>query len=126
MSNFTFFRRVKVMVDKKKIYEKIMLIGKATGCHQLPERSFFYHGKQFPVCARCTGVFIGQILGVLLFKSGEISSLTAVLFCLIMFVDWFVQYKFHRESNNVRRLITGFMCGYAFGNFIMKYLRYFM
>ncbi|WP_459639671.1 DUF2085 domain-containing protein [Faecalimonas canis] len=114
------------MMNKKRIYKKLMLIGRATGCHQLPERSFFYHGKQFPVCARCTGVFIGEILGVLLFKIAEISNLIGILFCLIMFVDWFVQYKFHSESNNMRRLITGFMCGYAFGNFIMKYLRYFV
>ncbi len=71
-------------------------------------------------------MFIGEILGVLLFKIAEISNLIGILFCLIMFVDWFVQYKFHSESNNMRRLITGFMCGYAFGNFIMKYLRYFV
>lgn len=113
-------------MDKKRIYKKLIMIGRATGCHQLAERSFFYHGKQFPVCARCTGVFIGEILGVALFKIAEISNLTAILFCLIMFVDWFVQYKFQRESNNLRRLVTGFVCGYAFGNFIMKYLRYFM
>ncbi|WP_461815869.1 DUF2085 domain-containing protein [Faecalimonas sp.] len=103
-----------------------MLVGKATGCHQMPERSFFYRGKQFPVCARCTGVFIGQLLSILLFKIGEISNLTAVLFCLIMFMDWFIQYKFNFKSNNIRRLITGFMCGYALGNFIMKCLRIFI
>ena len=109
-------------MDKKRIYKTLIMIGSATGCHKLPDRSFFYHGKQFPVCARCTGVFIGEILGVALFKIAEISNLTAILFCLIMFVE----YKFQRESNNLRRLVTGFVCGYAFGNFIMKYLRYFM
>lgn len=25
------------------------------GCHRRPERSFFYKGRQFPICARCTG-----------------------------------------------------------------------
>lgn len=112
--------------QERKIYKKLMVIGRATGCHQLPERSFSFRGKQFPVCARCTGVFIGEVLGIFLFKVGEISNIIAVVFSLIMFADWFVQYKFHYESNNIRRLITGLLCGYAFGNIIMKYLRYFM
>ena len=114
------------MMDKRKIYKKLMVIGRATGCHQLPERSFSFRGKQFPVCARCTGVFIGEVLGIFLFKVGEISNIIAVVFSLIMFADWFVQYKFHYESNNIRRVKTGLLCGYAFGNIIMKYLRYFM
>ena len=28
-------------------------------CHQQPERSFFIAGKQFAVCARCTGIYAG-------------------------------------------------------------------
>ena len=88
------------MMDKRKIYKKLMVIGRATGCHQLPERSFSFRGKQFPVCARCTGVFIGEVLGIFLFEVGEISNIIAVVFSLIMFADWFVQYKFHYESNN--------------------------
>lgn len=112
------------MMDKEKLYKKIMNMGKATGCHQLPERSFFYHGKQFPVCARCTGVFVGEIAGITLFKIGEISSIVIMLFFLVMFTDWFVQYKFQYESNNLRRLMTGLVCGYALGNCIMKYVRF--
>lgn len=111
-------------MKKERIYRKLMDIGKATGCHQLPERSFFYHGKQFPVCARCTGVFVGELLGVVLFKIGEISNVMVIVFCLIMFVDWFMQYKFCYKSTNVRRIITGLLCGYEFGNCIMKCLRY--
>jgi len=31
-------------------------------CHQRPERSFFFHGHQLGVCARCTGLYVGAAL----------------------------------------------------------------
>ena len=41
-----------------------MRAGAATGCHQLPERSFFFRQYQFPVCARCCGVLIGESMAI--------------------------------------------------------------
>jgi uncharacterized membrane protein len=32
-------------------------------CHQRPERSFAPWGTPMPVCARCTGVYLGALLG---------------------------------------------------------------
>lgn len=34
-------------------------------CHQLPERSFFVDGNQLPVCARCTGLYLSGVAGLL-------------------------------------------------------------
>jgi uncharacterized membrane protein len=34
-------------------------------CHQRPERSFYVWGAQFPVCARCTGIYVGAAFGVI-------------------------------------------------------------
>ena len=31
-------------------------------CHQRPERSFHFWGAQFPVCARCAGIYAGAAL----------------------------------------------------------------
>lgn len=33
-------------------------------CHQLPERSFFLDGRQLPVCARCTGLYLSAAAGL--------------------------------------------------------------
>jgi uncharacterized membrane protein len=32
-------------------------------CHQLPDRSLHLAGMQLPVCARCTGLYVGGALG---------------------------------------------------------------
>jgi len=34
-------------------------------CHQRPERSFFVDGHQLPVCARCTGLYLSGVVGLL-------------------------------------------------------------
>jgi len=34
-------------------------------CHQLPERSYHLWAAQMPVCARCTGIYVGAMLGAL-------------------------------------------------------------
>jgi len=35
-------------------------------CHQRPERSFHIHGRQFAVCARCTGLYASALSGGLM------------------------------------------------------------
>jgi uncharacterized membrane protein len=44
--------------------EIIFAIGSAI-CHQRPERSFFWAGHQFPVCARCTGLYLSAAIGLM-------------------------------------------------------------
>lgn len=90
------------------------------GCHQIPERSFFYKGEQFPVCARCTGVAAGQVLCVCaaLMKK-RIFNIHCILLLIPMGIDWLVQFVNIKESNNVRRFITGILGGFAvFGLYI--------
>lgn len=95
------------------MYYKVLKIGAFMGCHQRPDRSFFYHGKQFPVCARCTGVVIGNLLAMVLFPVVDINFLVCCLFCLILLLDWLIQYLQIKESTNLRRLVTGILCGYG-------------
>ena len=96
---------------KLKIWIKLMNIGSRLGCHQMPERSFFYKGYQFPVCARCTGLIIGYLLGVLIYFLKVLNWKIAIILCIPLVLDGGSQYLNWRISNQVLRLITGILCG---------------
>lgn len=96
-----------------KRWIRFMTWGKYLGCHQLPERSFFVHGYQFPVCARCTGVLIAVMIVVPLFFVYKLNIVYALLLSAIMFLDWLIQYLGIRPSTNLRRLVTGFLGGFG-------------
>ncbi len=98
-------------------------IGRASGCHRMPERSFFYKGRQFPVCARCTGVCIGQLAAVLANLAADIPLRISMVFLAIMGIDWGIQEAKIRESTNVRRLITGIMGGFGLFNLYLSLLK---
>ncbi len=89
-----------------------MEYGARLGCHQMPERSFFWRGYQFPVCARCTGVILGELAMIVLWLFGLRPGLWAAAALLVpMGVDWGLQYVSVLPSTNLRRLITGLLGG---------------
>ena len=101
-----------------------MLLGNALGCHQKHSRSFFIRGYQFPVCARCTGIYIGNIIAIicLIFSHLYISIYVLFMMIISMVLDGMVQIiKPSYESNNVRRLFTGLLFGIAM-IYLIKYL----
>ncbi len=91
-----------------------MEYGRRLGCHQMPERSVFIRGYQFPVCARCMGVIPASFVAVIVFFWYKISVFTALILCAVMFLDWFIQQIGIRPSTNLRRFITGLIGGYGF------------
>ena len=88
-------------------------------CHRKPERSFFYNGKQFPVCARCTGIYIGYI-SIFIFAVFRvyIPVLWSVILMLPTLIDGLTQAYCNRESNNWLRLITGIMFGVGISSLV--------
>lgn len=94
-------------------WKNLMSIGEKTGCHQMPERSFFYRGYQFPVCARCTGVFFGYLLAIPAYIYLGYHKVLSVGGCIVMFTDWLAQRVGIKESTNGRRLITGIIGGFG-------------
>jgi uncharacterized membrane protein len=89
-----------------------------TFCHQLPDRSFFIAGHQLAVCARCTGLYAGFGLVLLLYplirplrstvvpKPQWLIVAAAPLvidFSLSLFGIW--------ENTHTSRLLTGMLLG---------------
>ena len=109
------------MTKQDRIWLKLMRIGERLGCHQMESRSFSFRGYQFPVCARCTGVMIGQISAIISIICGlRLPIYLALIFMAVMALDWGIQYIKVCESNNIRRLISGTMCGFG-----LTYLYYY-
>jgi len=95
-------------------------LGDWFGCHQMPERSLHFRGVQFPVCARCTGVFLGQTLMVFGTLAGIRPPLSLDATLMIpMAVDWIIQYTGLKESTNRRRIITGLLGGAGYVGFLV-------
>lgn len=109
----------------KTVLNKFEEIGSMSGCHQIPERCLVFRGYRFPICSRCTGVIVGEILFIILtFCNIHINLLFAFFLLLIMFLDWAIQYVHILESNNIRRLITGILGGYGLLTFYYYVLKY--
>lgn len=91
-------------------------------CHQLEERSFIIGGSPLPLCARCTGIYLG-VLGSILYLwvrkkwtynwISKKNGLCLGIALSIGLADSFTSYIGWRESNNVVRLLTGSMMGMA-------------
>jgi uncharacterized membrane protein len=113
------------------------LLGKADAvgyaiCHRIDLRSFNIGDRQMPLCARCTGIYLGALgaIGVLAAlghsRSGALPT-TPMLVVLIIFVglmgvDGINSYaglfpglpQLYQPANELR-LITGTLCGLAVG-----------
>jgi uncharacterized membrane protein len=80
-------------------------------CHRLPERSFFVRGRQFHVCARCTGILIGLIFCFLLVPFRPMLPMVFLMSSIALIIDWGTQFVGLRKSNNGLRFVTGLAVG---------------
>jgi len=98
-------------------------------CHQIPERTFTANGIALPVCARCTGIYLGAFVSFIYvcvcFKTprdNDKADLFTVVICaasyLPLAIDGATSLLTLRDSNNLLRLITGVAAGYAIPLFI--------
>ena len=87
-------------------------------CHQLAERSFFIAGHQFAVCARCTGLYSGFTLMLVLyplFRSLRSTQLPRVMWLFYaavpLLIDFSLTFMGIWENTHSSRLLTGMLLG---------------
>ncbi|BAU27758.1 putative membrane protein [Aneurinibacillus soli] len=81
-------------------------------CHRKPSRSFFINGKQMPLCARCTSIFLGYLaIPFLLFFYPNTPLYVGFVLQIPILIDGFTQLYKWRESTNWLRFITGILSG---------------
>jgi len=91
-------------------------------CHRLEERSFFVSGRQFHICARCTGIFIGCLISPIFIPWGNAALYLFPAAAICVGIDGMTQLFNWRTSNNTLRLVTGFSLGLTFLPFIIHIL----
>jgi uncharacterized membrane protein len=101
-------------------------------CHRITDRSFSINGRQLPLCARCTGMYLGVLLTFVVlglagrWRRGDMPPLPVLLtlvgFIGIMGVDglnsyshFFPNFPHVYQPRNWLRLVTGMGAGLAMG-----------
>jgi uncharacterized membrane protein len=81
-------------------------------CHKIPERSFFFKGKQFPLCTRCTGINLGYfILPLFIMNLISIPLWWSVAMVFPTYIDGTIQAYTKYQSTNTIRFVTGIISG---------------
>lgn len=109
-------------------------------CHQLPERTLIINGQLLPLCARCTGIYTGFIIGIIyqavvLRKINQLPSLRIVSILsatiIFLFVDGLGETMHFWNLSNKIRLLIGLLFGSSislillplFNHFFTKHLQ---
>lgn len=93
-------------------------------CHQIPNRCFSIAGNSMSICTRCTGIYIGMIVGGIIYRYIAISLknwlrkrpnglILPILLALPLFVDGTLAKIAIHDSSNIFRLLTGILFGLA-------------
>ncbi|MDK2979906.1 MAG: hypothetical protein PWQ55_253 [Chloroflexota bacterium] len=106
-------------------YSKGMAIG-ASVCHQLSTHSYIRADVQFPLCARCSGLYLGCFIGILYYltrgKKAGVPARGYLVLLGVLTVAWagdginsfmsdILNRPFLYTTNNLTRLVTGFSMG---------------
>jgi uncharacterized membrane protein len=96
-------------------------LGLAFFCHRRPDRSFTILGYKSPLCSRCTGLLLGffGFIWLGLFQV-HIPAMAVILLMVPTVIDGVSQLAGFRESNNLTRLLTGFMFTFGFISMLVK------
>lgn len=88
-------------------------------CHGIPNRCFALWGVRMPICARCTAIYGGTLMGLVLMpllpavreRAARVAMFVAAM---PLAVDGLTQLTTLRESTNALRAGTGLAAGIGF------------
>lgn len=94
-------------------------------CHGRIERCFELFGVPMPICARCTGIYLGMLAGLFAFRliprlRERVMRIIAIVALVPLGLDGVTQLLGFRESVNPLRVTTGVIAGLAFGLWILS------
>ncbi len=131
------------VTDNTHLHNSLLLDGADwTGyafCHRITERSFAINGRQFPLCARCSGMYLGAavvIIAAMLGGRMRRANLPGTKLLLILlgfialmgidgvnsYLHFFPQAPHLYEPRNWLRLATGMGTGLAMGLILLPAL----
>jgi uncharacterized membrane protein len=92
-------------------------------CHQIPERSFLIYGGKSILCARCTGMYFGVLVGILSITFiKKISNIRIAKMILISVLIVLLEIGIERTQivsfGNIVRFATGLLLGVTIGHSI--------
>ena len=107
-------------------------------CHQLPIRTPFFGGRQLPLCARCSGQFLGALAGLALLivlgrgKAAQLPPRPVIVVLLGFLAAWaldgfnsyltfFPGAPHLYEPHNILRTTTGAMQGVALISLVLPF-----
>jgi len=88
-------------------------------CHQLPEHSFLLTGMQLPLCARCTGTYVGALLALCNLwlkrrqRAARLPALRVMVVLGVLFLLWGAD-----GLNSYLQFLTGSICLYPPSNLL--------
>ena len=109
-------------------FRALIMAGYRQVCHQLPSRSFHFHGEQVALCHRCVGIWGAIPIAVGLFavlrrwddRVAAKPGLTIVLSLVPLGIDWTGDILGVWTNTTASRLITGAIFGLVAGYFLAR------
>jgi uncharacterized membrane protein len=103
-------------------------------CHQLESHTIDFRGRLLPLCARCTGMYLGALVSLVILQKRKHAAgapskslQVALIFFLVAFIvdgvnstlGFFSSFPQLYPPNNWLRLITGLMMGVVISNLLI-------
>jgi uncharacterized membrane protein len=94
-------------------------------CHGIVERCLPLFGVPMPICARCTGIYLGMLAGLTAFLivprvQERVMRYVSFVAVMPLAIDGLTQLAGLRTSTNPLRMVTGLAAGIAFGMWVLS------